>query len=90
MEKGDYVYCIKDNYNFNEQYPDIPGNIINLKGEVYKICWISGVGIAYVTAKGGVCEYWIDPMFEAKYVFKDYFITLKESRKQKIKELDKL
>ena len=88
MEKGDYVYCIKDNYN--EQYPDVPGDIINLKGEAYKICCISSVGIAYVTSKDGVREYWIDPMFDAKYVFKDYFITLKESRKQKIKELNKL
>lgn len=90
MKKGDKVFCIKD-------YISI-GKIVNTKGKIYTIIscysryntWYISVDTNY--QYGNLCNKndFILGSETPEYKFFDYFIDLKESRKQKLKKLKTL
>ena len=85
LQVGDKIVCIKGRISH--------GNLYTIKGNIYNILYISSSAITVNCEKPGIidaADYRIYTRYEIEnedYLFKDHFISLKESRKLKLKKL---
>ena len=86
MKKGDKVHCIKNRYSINL-------NVIHTKGKKYTINDISSNIVLIESNDGyyGHCIFYIDAPTSGSFifsnVFSEFFLTEKEMRNLKLKNL---
>jgi hypothetical protein len=87
MKTGDKVYCIKDRIDSDDH--GVIYNIFTLKNKFYTILSHNNKLIYTTTENQFGPEYYIwCANVEHNYSFSNYFITEKESRKQKLQKLN--
>ena len=90
MKIGDNMLCITTRYNSNTF------NLVHRAGKMYKITNLYSGTIILENEDDLTYRYWydlnraMDTTNRSGYLFEDYFMTIRESRKLKLEKLNRL